>query len=134
LRIQRIVKTENLGVRRRSFILLAISILTRLLAKMGNLIQHPGNYRTQLQFERNAKPETSPDISHPPTFDPNYGFSEPRKVSCIHLANSVNVLQERKMIATEDEMDAAKVPINYRDYCAHKYIAFHVRFFHVLCI
>lgn len=29
------------------------------------------------------------------------------------------------MIATEEEMNSAKVPAQYRDYCAHKYIAYH---------
>ena len=28
------------------------------------------------------------------------------------------------MIATEEEMNSAKVPLRYRDYCAHKYIDF----------
>ena len=44
----------------------------------------------------------------PASYPPMYGFSGERK--------------ERKMIATEDEMIKAMVPLKYRDYCAHHYI------------
>lgn len=43
-----------------------------------------------------------------PTYDPHEGFERKRKI--------------RKMIATEDEMDAARLLPSQRDYCAHKFI------------
>ena len=46
----------------------------------------------------------------PASYPTNYGFSGERV--------------ERKMIATEDEMVKAKVPLKHRDYCAHYYINF----------
>jgi NADH dehydrogenase (ubiquinone) 1 beta subcomplex subunit 7 len=42
-----------------------------------------------------------------------------------------------KMVATNEEMDAARVPIAYRDYCAHYFIKFQAcmrkEFFHWKC-
>ncbi|XP_063699564.1 NADH dehydrogenase [ubiquinone] 1 beta subcomplex subunit 7 [Culicoides brevitarsis] len=55
-----------------------------------------------------TNPEGTPDGSTPPSFDPMYGFPNGRK--------------ERVMIATEKEMVAAKIPVENRDYCAHKLI------------
>ncbi|XP_013385754.1 NADH dehydrogenase [ubiquinone] 1 beta subcomplex subunit 7-like [Lingula anatina] len=49
-----------------------------------------------------------PDYTSPPSFDPLFGFPKGRK--------------ERVMIATKEQMDAARVPMKYRDYCAHKWI------------
>jgi len=53
--------------------------------------------------------DTTPDLSKTPTFDPLYGFPNGR--------------QERVMIATQEEMNKAQVPLERRDYCAHLYIA-----------
>ncbi|XP_068205823.1 NADH dehydrogenase [ubiquinone] 1 beta subcomplex subunit 7 isoform X1 [Palaemon carinicauda] len=52
-----------------------------------------------------SDPATIPDYTKEPTFDPLYGFGEGRK--------------ERVMIATKEEMDSAKIPLENRDYCAH---------------
>ncbi|XP_076353574.1 NADH dehydrogenase (ubiquinone) B18 subunit [Tachypleus tridentatus] len=46
-----------------------------------------------------------PDYKNEPTFDPLYGFPNGRK--------------ERVMIATQEEMESAKLPLEDRDYCAH---------------
>lgn len=53
-------------------------------------------------------PEYNPNIDEPATYPPHYGFPSERK--------------ERKMIATEEEMVKAMLPLKYRDYCAHHYI------------
>ncbi|XP_022110399.1 NADH dehydrogenase [ubiquinone] 1 beta subcomplex subunit 7-like isoform X1 [Acanthaster planci] len=53
--------------------------------------------------------DTAPDLYNLPTFDPLYGFPEGR--------------QERVMVATQEEMMKAQVPLDRRDYCAHLYIA-----------
>jgi NADH dehydrogenase (ubiquinone) 1 beta subcomplex subunit 7 len=47
-------------------------------------------------------------LSHPP----NYGYPEGVQ------------RKERVMIATLEEMESAKVPPKFRDYCAHKWIMF----------
>ncbi|XP_003700453.1 NADH dehydrogenase (ubiquinone) B18 subunit [Megachile rotundata] len=65
---------------------------------MGNTVQtyfHPGPY---------------PETDGPPQFDPMLGFPKGRK--------------QRVMKATEEEMIAAKVPLDLRDYCAHIYLDF----------
>ncbi|KAL3867887.1 hypothetical protein ACJMK2_040733 [Sinanodonta woodiana] len=49
-----------------------------------------------------------PDPWKPPTFEPLYGFPNGRK--------------ERVMIATEEEMRMADVPMEHRDFCAHLFI------------
>ncbi|XP_076164035.1 NADH dehydrogenase (ubiquinone) B18 subunit [Ptiloglossa arizonensis] len=64
---------------------------------MGNIMKPFGNWGD------------FPESFMPPTFDQNLGFPNGRK--------------ERVMIATEEEMKAAKVPEPNRDYCAHKFIA-----------
>ncbi|KAG5670342.1 hypothetical protein PVAND_000616 [Polypedilum vanderplanki] len=51
------------------------------------------------------KPEVTPPPFCDIQFDPMMGFPEGRK--------------ERVMIATEEEMVAAKLPYEQRDYCAH---------------
>lgn len=48
---------------------------------------------------------TIPDYTKESTFDPLYGFPEGRK--------------ERVMVATYEEMESAKLPMEDRDYCAH---------------
>ncbi|KAI1884325.1 hypothetical protein AGOR_G00225260 [Albula goreensis] len=48
--------------------------------------------------------DTEPDPKKPPTFDPMLGFDE-RK--------------EREMVATQDQMELARLPVVQRDYCAH---------------
>ncbi|XP_064094191.1 NADH dehydrogenase [ubiquinone] 1 beta subcomplex subunit 7-like [Macrobrachium nipponense] len=50
-------------------------------------------------------PNVTPDYTKGATFDPLYGFPEGRK--------------ERAMVATVEEMDSAKIPLENRDYCAH---------------
>ncbi|KAL1400260.1 hypothetical protein pipiens_007575 [Culex pipiens pipiens] len=57
-----------------------------------------------------TNPDGTPVPLTQPSFDPNFGFAHARK--------------ERVMIATEEEMEAAKVPLADRDYCAHKLIAY----------
>uniref|UniRef100_A0A8C8RII7 NADH dehydrogenase [ubiquinone] 1 beta subcomplex subunit 7 n=1 Tax=Pelusios castaneus TaxID=367368 RepID=A0A8C8RII7_9SAUR len=51
--------------------------------------------------------EVEPDPDEMPTFDPELGF-EKRK--------------ERVMVATQQQMNDAMVPLQLRDYCAHHYI------------
>jgi len=53
-------------------------------------------------------PDVTPDPEKTSSYDPNFGFPNGRK--------------ERVMIATEQEMRAAKLPLEERDYCAHKKI------------
>ncbi|KAM6218269.1 NADH dehydrogenase [ubiquinone] 1 beta subcomplex subunit 7 [Rhynchocyon petersi] len=48
-----------------------------------------------------------PDPLRMPTFDPNFGFPE-RK--------------ERVMVATQQQMNDAQLPLHLRDYCAHHLI------------
>jgi len=55
-------------------------------------------------------PDTMPNFRAGPTFDPLYGFPQGR--------------HERKMVATEEEMEAAGLPAEERDYCAHHLIDF----------
>ncbi|XP_059610602.1 NADH dehydrogenase [ubiquinone] 1 beta subcomplex subunit 7 [Phlebotomus argentipes] len=57
-----------------------------------------------------TKPDTTPNPNKEPSFDPNLGFSNGRK--------------ERVMIATEAEMESAKLPLDGRDYCAHKLLTY----------
>lgn len=51
-----------------------------------------------------------PDIFKKPTFDPHYGFSEERK--------------QREAKVTEQEMFAAGLKPEERDYCAHELIRY----------
>ncbi|CAB3377378.1 Hypothetical predicted protein [Cloeon dipterum] len=55
-------------------------------------------------------PENFPDRTREPTFDPLYGFPNGRK--------------PREMIASVEEMEAAKLDLCDRDYCAHKLLEF----------
>ncbi|EAA04597.3 NADH dehydrogenase [ubiquinone] 1 beta subcomplex subunit 7 isoform X2 [Anopheles arabiensis] len=57
-----------------------------------------------------TNPKGTPLPLTEPSFDPNLGFPHGRK--------------ERVMIATEEEMEAAKLPLEARDYCAHKLIQY----------
>uniref|UniRef100_A0A182P3Q5 NADH dehydrogenase [ubiquinone] 1 beta subcomplex subunit 7 n=1 Tax=Anopheles epiroticus TaxID=199890 RepID=A0A182P3Q5_9DIPT len=57
-----------------------------------------------------TNPKGTPLPLTEPSFDPNLGFPQGRK--------------ERVMIATEEEMEAAKLPLEARDYCAHKLIQY----------
>ncbi|XP_034960699.2 NADH dehydrogenase [ubiquinone] 1 beta subcomplex subunit 7 [Zootoca vivipara] len=52
--------------------------------------------------------EVEPDPLKMPTFDPHYGFREERK--------------ERVMIATQQQMNDAQLPLDLRDYCAHYFL------------
>ncbi|KAG7197594.1 hypothetical protein KM043_016910 [Ampulex compressa] len=62
----------------------------------------------QMWIKSITDPDVIPKAEQPPTFDPMLGFPNGRK--------------ERVMIATEQEMIAAKVPLDKRDYCAHIYL------------
>ncbi|KAI1712094.1 NADH-ubiquinone oxidoreductase b18 subunit (NDUFB7) domain-containing protein [Ditylenchus destructor] len=53
-------------------------------------------------------PEVAPRVDRPTTFDPTAGFTKGRK--------------ERKMIATNEEMDRWELPFGSRNYCAHHLI------------
>uniref|UniRef100_U5ESL6 NADH dehydrogenase [ubiquinone] 1 beta subcomplex subunit 7 n=1 Tax=Corethrella appendiculata TaxID=1370023 RepID=U5ESL6_9DIPT len=53
-----------------------------------------------------TNPEGTPVPLTEPTFNPNFGFPEKGR-------------KRRVMIATEDEMESAKLPLQDRDYCAH---------------
>ncbi|XP_055339671.1 NADH dehydrogenase [ubiquinone] 1 beta subcomplex subunit 7-like [Paramacrobiotus metropolitanus] len=69
---------------------------------MGNIAYSSwGQYWEAFVYERKA----APDVMRDPTFDPNFGFAEPRK--------------ERVMVATEAEMEAANLTLAERDFCAH---------------
>ncbi|KAJ8920021.1 hypothetical protein NQ315_011671 [Exocentrus adspersus] len=61
-------------------------------------------------FNAYFHPEITPGPTEEPTFDPQLGFPKERK--------------ERVMIATEEEMRSAKLPLEDRDYCAHLLINF----------
>ncbi|KAK9889756.1 hypothetical protein WA026_007137 [Henosepilachna vigintioctopunctata] len=65
-------------------------------------------YQSGIKLYRN--PDIIPSPLDDPTFDPNLGFKKPRT--------------ERVMIATDEEMRSAKIPLANRDYCAHKLIEF----------
>ncbi|CAH1243776.1 NADH dehydrogenase [ubiquinone] 1 beta subcomplex subunit 7-like [Branchiostoma lanceolatum] len=69
---------------------------------MGALVSH--NYKAYF-----GEVDYTPDPESMPSFDPNFGFQEPR--------------EERVMVATQKEMADARVPMKLRDYCAHKYMA-----------
>ncbi|TRY74804.1 hypothetical protein TCAL_06393 [Tigriopus californicus] len=70
---------------------------------MGNII--PDYVR-----EFNSNPQGAPVHCFVPTYDPNFGFDGKRK--------------EMKMVATVEEMDAAKIPPQNRDFCAHLLIEY----------
>uniref|UniRef100_A0A6P8PZP5 NADH dehydrogenase [ubiquinone] 1 beta subcomplex subunit 7 n=1 Tax=Geotrypetes seraphini TaxID=260995 RepID=A0A6P8PZP5_GEOSA len=53
--------------------------------------------------------QPEPDPINPPTFPSELGFGE-RK--------------ERVMVATQEQMNAAQLPLDQRDYCAHYLIKF----------
>ncbi|KAK7487512.1 hypothetical protein BaRGS_00021214 [Batillaria attramentaria] len=53
-------------------------------------------------------PDTAPDFTKPPTFDPHVGFPNGRK--------------ERTIQATREELDAAGVPLDRRDYCVDYFL------------
>ncbi|XP_074642869.1 NADH dehydrogenase [ubiquinone] 1 beta subcomplex subunit 7-like [Tubulanus polymorphus] len=57
-----------------------------------------------------SHPDTTPNYKEEPTFDAMYGFPNGRK--------------ERVCIASYEEMQAANLPLDKRDYCAHLYIDF----------
>ncbi|XP_023012841.1 NADH dehydrogenase (ubiquinone) B18 subunit [Leptinotarsa decemlineata] len=73
---------------------------------MGNGFGHVPRTGFDLYF----KPEITPSPHEEPTFDPLLGFESGRK--------------ERVMIATEEEMRSAKLPLEDRDYCAHSLLKF----------
>ncbi|KAJ9590190.1 hypothetical protein L9F63_016679 [Diploptera punctata] len=57
-----------------------------------------------------SDPAGTPHPEKNPSFDPLYGFPNGRK--------------ERVMIATQAEMESAKLPLEDRDYCAHLLIKY----------
>ncbi|XP_072394809.1 NADH dehydrogenase [ubiquinone] 1 beta subcomplex subunit 7 [Diabrotica undecimpunctata] len=73
---------------------------------MGQAFGHTINNGFDLYFH----PEITPSPLEDPTFDPLEGFQNGRK--------------KRVMIATEDEMRSAKLPLEDRDYCAHLLLKF----------
>ncbi|XP_050303838.1 NADH dehydrogenase [ubiquinone] 1 beta subcomplex subunit 7 [Anthonomus grandis grandis] len=73
---------------------------------MGNFMGHVPQNGIDVYFH----PEISPDPREEPTFDPLLGFPNGRK--------------PREMVATEAEMISVKLPLEDRDYCAHKLIAY----------
>ncbi|XP_035253072.1 NADH dehydrogenase [ubiquinone] 1 beta subcomplex subunit 7 [Anguilla anguilla] len=52
-----------------------------------------------------TQPDTEPDPRKPSSFDPQHGFEDERK--------------EREMVATQQQMSDALLPVVQRDYCAH---------------
>ncbi|XP_051898146.1 NADH dehydrogenase [ubiquinone] 1 beta subcomplex subunit 7 [Pristis pectinata] len=56
-----------------------------------------------------TEPDVEPEPGSVPSFPPDLGFPERRK---------------REMIATQEEMNAAQLPLSQRDYCAHHLIKF----------
>ena len=48
--------------------------------------------------------DTTPDPRKPSAYDPHLGFPERR---------------EREMVATQEQMNLAMLPVEQRDYCAH---------------
>lgn len=73
---------------------------------MGNAVGHEPMNAWNLYLH----PEVTPSPVEEPTFDPNLGFENGRK--------------ERVMIATPEQMESAKIPIQDRDYCAHLLLNF----------
>ncbi|XP_057665303.1 NADH dehydrogenase [ubiquinone] 1 beta subcomplex subunit 7-like [Diorhabda carinulata] len=73
---------------------------------MGQLIGHTVENGFNLYYN----PEIMPSPLEDPTYDPLKGFNNGRK--------------PRAMVATEDEMRSAKVPLEDRDYCAHLLLKF----------
>ncbi|XP_075236261.1 NADH dehydrogenase (ubiquinone) B18 subunit [Lycorma delicatula] len=69
---------------------------------MGQAISHG--------IELEKYPEDTPAFHHEPKYDPLYGFPNGRK--------------ERVMIATKEEMESAKLPLDKRNYCAHLHIKY----------
>lgn len=74
------------------------------------------------------KPEVTPGPYQEPSFDTMYGFPEGRKerglsfsfTLCHHHTSFTSIyIYFLVMIATEDEMMSAKLPLENRDYCAH---------------
>uniref|UniRef100_A0A7R9B8T2 NADH dehydrogenase [ubiquinone] 1 beta subcomplex subunit 7 n=2 Tax=Timema TaxID=61471 RepID=A0A7R9B8T2_TIMSH len=57
-----------------------------------------------------AHPDVTPHPLKDPSFDPLYGFPNGRK--------------PREMIATEEQMQSAKLPLEDRGYCAHKLLEY----------
>ncbi|XP_032672920.1 NADH dehydrogenase [ubiquinone] 1 beta subcomplex subunit 7 [Odontomachus brunneus] len=55
-----------------------------------------------------TKTDVMPVPEGPPTFDPMLGFPEGRRV--------------RELPVSEEDMIAAKIPLDKRDFCAHKYM------------
>ncbi|KAG4071425.1 hypothetical protein HA402_011579 [Bradysia odoriphaga] len=70
---------------------------------MGNVLATPINVPNPAEIK-------GPHCMKDPSYDPNFGFPSGRK--------------ERVMIATQAEMESAKIPIQDRDYCAHKLIEY----------
>ncbi|CAH1990190.1 unnamed protein product [Acanthoscelides obtectus] len=73
---------------------------------MGNSVTTYATGGFNLYFH----PEITPSPLEEPTFDPLMGFENGRK--------------ERVMIATEEELRSAKIPLDERDYCAHHLLAY----------
>ncbi|XP_043596557.1 NADH dehydrogenase [ubiquinone] 1 beta subcomplex subunit 7 [Bombus pyrosoma] len=61
-------------------------------------------------FQKMFSSDPFPPSDSEPTFDPMYGFPKERK--------------ERVMPVSEEDLIAAKVPVEYRDYCAHIFLEY----------
>ncbi|CAG9862047.1 unnamed protein product [Phyllotreta striolata] len=75
---------------------------------MGNTLGFGNTFNNG--FNLYFHPEVTPGPYEEPTFDPLSGFEKGRK--------------KRVMIATEEEMRSAKIPLESRDYCAHLLLKF----------
>lgn len=79
-------------------------------------------------FARALKPEVTPGPNEEPSFDPMFGFEHGRKKRGKCFSFNIMSPSEQNnnflddflvMIATPEEMESAKLPIENRDYCAH---------------
>ncbi|XP_060813338.1 NADH dehydrogenase [ubiquinone] 1 beta subcomplex subunit 7 [Bombus pascuorum] len=61
-------------------------------------------------FQKMVSSDPFPPTDSEPTFDPMYGFPKERK--------------QRVMPLSEEDMIAAKIPLDCRDYCAHLYLEY----------
>uniref|UniRef100_A0A7R9DPZ8 NADH dehydrogenase [ubiquinone] 1 beta subcomplex subunit 7 n=1 Tax=Timema poppense TaxID=170557 RepID=A0A7R9DPZ8_TIMPO len=74
-----------------------------------------------------AHPDVTPHPLKDPSFDPLYGFPNGRKPRDVHKQNTTvhNVVSlVLEMIATEEQMQSAKLSLEDRGYCAHKLLEY----------
>merc|ERR1712193_319955 len=101
-----IVDTSKIGLIGLHILMVEVKTL-----KMGQAVSNGGWVRmyhdTMDTYFR--KPDEMPRMREGPSFDPQLGFGE-------------NGRKERVSLVTEEEMDAAGLAKEQRDYCAHKLI------------